>query len=146
MNECSERPASPAKKSTTQLYQIGEISRIYSITPRTVRFYEEMGLLKPIRRGGSRFYDSTQAVRLQLILKGKRLGFTLTEIAEFLKANSGCAGTDIELALDEKLVLSQLGQLEKRRSELDQAIEELRATRARLEANNSAGPLENSTE
>jgi DNA-binding transcriptional MerR regulator len=115
-----------------EMLTIGEIARIYGVTFRALRFYEQRGLLKPLRRGGARFYDSTQKARLQLVLKGKQLGFTLTEISDLLDADAGAAKPVDDFVLDEKLVLSQLRHLEERRTELDQAIEELRATHRRL--------------
>ena len=111
---------------------IGEIARIYGITLRALRFYEQRGLLKPLRRGGARFYDSTQRTRLQLILKGKHLGFTLSEISGLLDADASAAKPAADFTLDETMVLAQLRHLEGRRTELDQAIEELRATQRRL--------------
>ena len=74
-----------ADNAGSELLTIGEVSRLYGVTLRALRFYEQRGLLKPIRRGGARFYDGVQKVRLQMILKGKHLGFTLTEIADLLE-------------------------------------------------------------
>jgi DNA-binding transcriptional MerR regulator len=120
----TENPAEPLT--------IGEISRLYGVTLRALRFYEQRGLLKPIRRGGSRLYDGLQKVRLQMILKGKHLGFTLTEISDLLEADSSRDKKNHDFVLDEKMVLSQLRHLEERRSELDGAIEELRAAHRKL--------------
>ena len=111
---------------------IGEVSRLYGVTLRALRFYEQRGLLSPIRRGGARFYDGAQKIRLQMILKGKHLGFTLTEIAELLEADTAPDHKSDDFVLDEKMVLSQLRHLEERRAELDQAIEELRAAHRKL--------------
>ena len=111
---------------------IGEVSRLYGVTLRALRFYEQRGLLKPIRRGGARFYDSAQKLRLQMILKGKHLGFTLTEIAELLESDTSQNQKSDDFVLDEKMVLSQLRHLEERRAEIDQAIEELRAAHRKL--------------
>lgn len=129
------RPAdSQLQTSLAEMLTIGELSRVYGVTLRALRFYEQRGLLKPLRRGAARFYDSTQKARLQLILKGKHLGFTLTEIAELLETNSGQVAPAQDFALDEKMVSAQLRHLEERRSDLDQAIEELRSARLRLVA------------
>ena len=67
-----------------------------------------------------------------MILKGKHLGFTLTEIAELLEADAAPDQKSDDFVLDEKMVLSQLRHLEERRAELDQAIEELRAAHRKL--------------
>lgn len=126
-----ERLSHP-EQSLVEMLTIGEIARIYGITLRALRFYEQRGLLKPLRRGGARFYDSTQRTRLQLILKGKHLGFTLSEISGLLDADASAAKPAADFTLDETMVLAQLRHLEGRRTELDQAIEELRATQRRL--------------
>jgi len=117
--------------SIADLATIGDLARIYGVTLRALRFYEQRGLLRPFRKGAARLYDATQRSRLQMILKGKQLGFTLTEIAEVLDADGAPAATDA-FALDEKMVQSQLRHLEEKRADLDQAIAELRATRDRM--------------
>lgn len=62
------------------IYSIGELSREFDITPRSIRFYEEQGLLAPERNGQTRIYQKKDRVRLRLILRGKRLGFSLSEV------------------------------------------------------------------
>ena len=125
-------PPIDAESHNSELLTIGEVSRLYGVTLRALRFYEQRGLLKPIRRGGARFYDSAQKVRLQMILKGKHLGFTLTEITDLLEADTARDKKSDDFILDEKMVLSQLRHLEERRADLDQAIDELRAAHKKL--------------
>jgi DNA-binding transcriptional MerR regulator len=62
-----------------QTFSIGELAKSMDITPRSIRFYEEQGLLNPTRIGQSRIYLKKDQVRLKLILRGKRLGFSLAE-------------------------------------------------------------------
>jgi DNA-binding transcriptional MerR regulator len=126
-----QRTLPQPEAATTELFTIGELSRIYGVMLRALRFYEQRGLLAPVRRGAARFYDSSQKDRLQMILKGKHLGFTLTEISDLLDVEAGRPKAD-EFALDEKMVFSQLRHLEERRADLEQAICELRATHQRL--------------
>ena len=64
-------------KQTT--YTIGDLAREFDITTRSIRFYEDQGLLTPIRQGQTRLYSNKDRVRLKLILRGKRLGFSLAE-------------------------------------------------------------------
>lgn len=71
-------------RTASRIYTINELSEIYDITPRTLRHYEDMGLLAPERRGNQRLYRDRDRVRLQLILRGRRLGFGLSEIQEML--------------------------------------------------------------
>jgi DNA-binding transcriptional MerR regulator len=131
-NALLKTPAFETETPVAEPLTIGEVSRLYGVTLRALRFYEQRGLLKPIRRGGARLYDGLQKVRLQMILKGKHLGFTLTEIADLLEAESSRDKKSEDFVLDEKMVLSQLRHLEERRSELDEAIEELRAAHRKL--------------
>lgn len=60
-------------------FSIGELAKSFDITPRSIRFYEEQGLLSPARNGQTRVYSKKDRVRLKLILRGKRLGFSLSE-------------------------------------------------------------------
>ena len=66
------------------VYSIRELSREFSVTPRTLRFYENKGLLAPARRGSTRLYSDRDRTRLRLALRGKRLGFSLQECREII--------------------------------------------------------------
>jgi DNA-binding transcriptional MerR regulator len=63
---------------------INQVARMLDITPRTLRFYEDKGLITPCRVGAIRVYTRREIARMRLILRGKRLGFTLRDIVEFL--------------------------------------------------------------
>ena len=65
--------------STQSTYSISDLSKEFDITTRSIRFYEDQGLIKPKRRGQTRIYSLKDRVRLKLILRGKRLGFSLAE-------------------------------------------------------------------
>jgi DNA-binding transcriptional MerR regulator len=69
---------------SAQSYSIRDLSQDFGVTTRTLRFYEEKGLLEPERRGRTRLYTAADRVRLKLILRGKQLGFTLDESAELI--------------------------------------------------------------
>jgi DNA-binding transcriptional MerR regulator len=124
------KPASSAKT-----YTIGDLAREFGVTLRTLRFYEDRGLLTPRREGLARIYDARDRARLSVILKGKQLGFTLTEIRamlaeENLEAETGAQ--DLKLSLAQ--VEDQLAHLETQKAEIERAIEELRAHRETLKA------------
>lgn len=75
-----EFETSPERVRRTQdTFSIGDLAREFDITTRSIRFYEDQGLLIPERRGQTRIYHQKDRVRLKLILRGKRLGFTLAE-------------------------------------------------------------------
>ena len=63
---------------------IGALAAAFSLTPRTIRYYEDQGLLTPARAGAQRVYDAADRARLALICRGKRLGFSIAEIKDFL--------------------------------------------------------------
>ncbi|GEO82983.1 MerR family transcriptional regulator [Pararhodospirillum oryzae] len=65
-------------------FSIADLAREFSVTPRAIRFYEDKGLIAPARDGLRRIYSPRDRVRLKLILRGKRLGFTLREIQEII--------------------------------------------------------------
>ena len=66
----------------SRIYTISELARRFDVTPRAIRFYEDQGLLKPRRVSGQREYNERDFVRLKLILRGKRIGFSLAEIKQ----------------------------------------------------------------
>ena len=111
---------------------IGEMAREFGVTLRTLRFYEDRNLIHPRRAGTSRYYGGPDRVRLEMILKGKRLGFTLAEISELIGADDGAAKTDFEGRLRPAQIVDQLDHLERQRHEIEDAIISLRATRERL--------------
>ncbi len=106
-----------------KLYTIGDMARDFGVSLRALRFYEDRGLLHPRRQGLARYYNATDRLTLQRILKGKQLGFTLTEIREMLMN----APTSATLSLQPKQILTQIDHLERQRQELDDALLELRA-------------------
>ena len=68
----------------TECYSITDLAREFDVTTRTIRFYEDEGLLRPERQGQARIYRPRDRIRLKLILRGKRLGFSLKEVAEII--------------------------------------------------------------
>ena len=73
-----------ATQDPASLYSISEMSQQLGLTPRAIRFYESKDLLTPQRVGGTRVYTRGDRARLQIIQRGKRMGFSLTEIKEYL--------------------------------------------------------------
>ncbi len=99
-------------------HTITELAKEFDITTRTIRHYEDEGLLSPRREGQNRLFSQRDRVRLKLALRGKRLGFTLAEIRELFDL--------YDLARDEKRQLEQfLTKLEKRRASLEQQREDI---------------------
>ena len=111
---------------------ISQMSRLFGVSLRTLRFYEDRGLMKPRREGNARYYRATDRIRMEMILKGKKLGFTLTEIQDLIGGKGATETTDLEDQLNPQQVLTQISHLERQRREIDGAIERLRATQSRL--------------
>lgn len=112
--------------SQEQQYSIGELSKSFDITARSIRFYEEQGLIVPERLGQSRIYHLKDKVRLKLILRGKRLGFSLAEIKtlfELYDTNlTSAAQLETMLALTEQkraVLNQQLNDIQMLMNELD---------------------------
>ena len=108
-------------------YSIGELSREFSVTTRTIRFYEDEGLLAPGRRGRNRVFASRDRTRLKLILRGKRLGFALSEIAELLSLYDGFGGETSQLQTFMHKIAEHRRVLSMRRTEIDAILEEMNA-------------------
>lgn len=116
----------PEKKQIT--YSISDLSREFDITTRAIRFYEDQGLLSPLREGQKRIYGPRDRVLLKLILRGKRLGFTLAESRILFDMYDPDSGNSKQLhqflaMLDEKEALldQQLHDIEVMKIELKEA-------------------------
>ena len=106
---------------------ISQMSRLYSVTLRTLRFYEDRGLLTPRREGNARFYRAADRARVEMILRGKKLGFTLTEIRDLIGGKGATETPDLEEQLQPQQITCQIGHLERQRDEIEAAIQRLRA-------------------
>ena len=118
-----------------RLFTIGDVAREFGVSLRALRFYEDRGLLHPRRRGTVRLYSGRDRLHLQLILKGKQLGFTLTEIHDILAARSDAAELDLELNLRPDQIIAQIHHLERQRNELEAALAQLRLAHQRAQEN-----------
>ena len=112
------------------IFTIGALAAEFDITTRAIRFYEARGLIRPLRRGTSRRYTRRDRARLKLILRGKNLGFTLEDIAEYLSLYDGdpTQVTQTRLLLDR--VEAHIADLNTKRADLDRTLEDLKEIRA----------------
>ena len=115
-------PHPPDRTTST----ITELAEEHGVTLRTLRHYEEVGLLHPERRGTTRVFHQRDRIRLQLILRGKRLGFTLPEIRTIVDMYDDQPGEAGQLRY-------LLEQIEVRRAELDQRRRDIEDTLAELD-------------
>lgn len=106
-----------------------EMCARFDVTPRTLRYYEYIELLAPEKEGRARFYGPRELARMTLILRGRRFGFSLEEIRQWLLIY-GKKGERDQLQHWLELADRQLVDLEKQRAELDTTIADLKALRA----------------
>jgi DNA-binding transcriptional MerR regulator len=115
-------------------WTITELADEFGTTLRTIRFYEDKGLLRPERRGQTRIFHLRDRVRLQLILRGKRLGFSLEEIAAIINMYDEQPGEAGQL----RYLIEDIGErratLLRKRQDLDEAMAELDDLEARCRA------------
>ena len=107
-------------------FSIRQMCDTYAVTPRTLRFYEQKELLFPARIGTQRLYGKACRARLQLILRGKRFGFSLEDIRQLLDMYDPAGSNEAQLTRTYELARDRLAQMEAQRAELDVAITELR--------------------
>ena len=99
-------------------YTISQLASEFEVTTRTIRFYEDQGLISPRRDGNTRVFSGRDRVRLKLALRGKRLGFSLAEIRELFEL--------YDISRDERKQLEEfLTKLERRRTRLEQQREDI---------------------
>ncbi|RWP88953.1 MAG: MerR family DNA-binding transcriptional regulator [Mesorhizobium sp.] len=107
------------------LVRIGEMAKKYGVTLRTLRFYEDKGLLNPQRDGSTRLYTRRDKARLKLILLGRKVGFSLRDVKQMMDLYdpTGSNTKQLKFALDKSE--KQLARLQKQRALIDDAINEL---------------------
>ncbi len=116
-----------------RVYSIRQLCREFEVTPRALRFYEDKGLLAPERRGTTRVYSGRDRARLQLILRGKRVGFSLAEVADLLALYDREDGGATQMAASLGKFRERLDGLRRQREDLDKAIAELESGCAWIE-------------
>ncbi len=107
-------------------FTISELAKEFGITTRTIRFYEDMGLLKPARRGTARIFTPGDRTTIKLILRGKRLGFSLVESKEMIELYDPASGNVTQLK-------TLLDRLTEKRAVLEQQLEDIRVMHLELD-------------
>jgi DNA-binding transcriptional MerR regulator len=110
---------------------ISQMAAKFGVTPRTLRFYESKGLLSPAREGRGRIYTQKDQQHIALILKGRKLGFTISEITQMIKAEDGTASSQA-LRMTREKCLEQIEHLELQMKETAEALTELRRMHMQL--------------
>ena len=113
------------KLDTKEYYTITELIREFDISTRTIRFYEDEGLIKPVRRGRTRLFRPSDRRLLKFILRGKRLGFSIAEIREIKDMYKETQGEEGQLRLLMKKVQERREELEQKRRDIEETLGEL---------------------
>ena len=119
-------PEPEDEPTSEQFHSISELTREFGVSARTLRFYESEGMLSPDRRGQQRLYSQRERTRLKLILRGKRLGFSLADISEIIGMYDAAPGEAGQLR-------HLLARIEERRAELLQKQRDLENTLSDLD-------------
>ncbi|MEM9277482.1 MAG: MerR family DNA-binding transcriptional regulator [Pseudomonadota bacterium] len=106
-------------------YSITELTREFDISTRTIRFYEDEGLITPVRRGRTRLFKPSDRRLLMFILRGKRLGFSIAEIREIMQMYKEPPGEHGQLKLLVQRVSEKRDMLLQKRRDIDETIAEL---------------------
>jgi DNA-binding transcriptional MerR regulator len=121
----TETSVTPTSESNGRLFTITELAAEFDITPRAIRFYEDMGLLEPSRSGRNRVYTHRDRTRLKLTLRGKRLGLTLQEIKQLVDMYDSATGAAPQLK-------AFLLVLQQHRRQLEQQLDDIEVTLAEI--------------
>ena len=123
MPTVAPRPAVPTQRRET--FTITELADEFALTTRAIRFYEDQGLLSPERRGTRRIYSQRERVRLKLVLRGKRLGMSLADIAGILDLYDADSSERPQLLKFLEVLGSRRVLLEQQREDIDVVLEEI---------------------
>ncbi|KQT86362.1 transcriptional regulator [Aurantimonas sp. Leaf443] len=113
------------EKDEREVFKIGDLSREFGVTLRTLRFYEDRGLLSPQRRGTTRLYSRRDRARLRLILLGKSLGFSLTEAKQIIEIYAQPDGRRKQYEVALERFVEQQKVLQDQKAEIEAAIRDM---------------------
>src|SRR5690348_548191 len=126
-----------------EFVRIGEMAKTYGVTLRTLRFYEDKGLISPKRDGSTRLYTRRDKARLKLIMLGRKVGFSLRDVKQIMDLYDPKGANTKQLRLTLEKSEKQLARLQKQRAAIDEAIGDLSDTMAtvrKLLAERTAAP------
>ncbi|EMP3074920.1 MerR family DNA-binding transcriptional regulator [Vibrio alginolyticus] len=113
-------------------FKISELAKEFDITTRNIRFYEDLGLLTPERKGNTRIYNGRDRIRLKLILRGKRLGFSLADIKELFELYDTDQSTE-QLNYMIRLIEEKKAALQQQANDIQAVMMELNAAQLRCQ-------------
>ena len=111
--------------NTNRTFTIRQLTKEFSVTARTLRFYEDEGLIAPARRGQTRIYSPRDRARIILILRGRRVGFSLAEIGEILDLYDVHDGGASQIQHARRKFEERVSTLERQRIDIEESLKEL---------------------
>lgn len=121
-------------KQSGPTFSISDLAKEFDVTVRTIRYYEDEGLLTPMRAGQTRVFNTRDRTRLKLILRGKRLGFSLSDIREIIGLFDEAPGEAGQLAYFLGRIADRRRHLKQQREDIDITLAELDAVEQRCQA------------
>src|SRR5438270_918801 len=121
-------------RSDCDVFSIRDLAKEFGVSARTLRFYEEKGLLDPVRKGQERLYSRRDRARLRYVLMGRNVGFSLEEVREMLDLYDLGDGRRTQLQVALAKFQERAAQLEEQRAEIDRAIAELARASLQIQA------------
>jgi DNA-binding transcriptional MerR regulator len=121
-------PVSRAKRASppaAQTFSISDLAQEFALTTRAIRFYEDQGLLAPLRKGRARVYGDRERVRIKLILRGKRLGLSLSEIGELFDIYALTRNEHAQIAKFLQMLADRRAMLLQQREDIDAVLAEI---------------------
>jgi len=116
----------------SQTYSISELSEQFDVTPRTIRFYEDQALLTPERDGTRRIYHERDRVRLRLIMRAKRLGFTLSEIRETFGLYDSASGEEGQMRFVLDVIAKRRALLQQQQEDILHVLQDMENVEQRI--------------
>ncbi len=136
MGDTVSGPLAPGREDddlrSDDTFSISQLAAAFDVTTRAIRFYESKGLIAPLRRGRNRIYSRRDRARLTLILRGKRVGFSLDEIKDMLDLYDLRDGQETQLRHALTKCDERIAALEAQRKDIDDAIDALRTSKAAM--------------
>jgi DNA-binding transcriptional MerR regulator len=143
VNPSRTHPQPTVSERTVNTYSISELAQEFALTTRAIRFYEDEGLLAPRRRGLARIYGERERTRIKLILRGKRLGLSLSEIRELFDIYATAHNERAQLTKFLQMLADRRAMLHQQREDIDAVLAEIafieRDCRRRLKLDSPTG-------
>ncbi len=118
----------------SRTFTIRQLTKEFAVTARALRFYEEEGLIAPSRRGQTRLYSARDRARIVLILRGRRVGFSLAELRELLDLYDGPGGSAAQMVEARRKFSERIAVLERQKIDIEDSLQELRQSIVSIDA------------